>query len=172
MRLRPLLKFFHTVGAVGITGGLAAYMIVLASVPETATFSEYLTIRTSLRQISNLLIVPAMAIVLFSGLMVMAVHYPFHNALWAWIKAISGILIFEETLRSIDAASEKAVIGVSKVLSQELDPAELSQYVDDMWLSWWVILALCALNIVLGVWRPRFSGRRKTRQRAQVIESE
>ncbi len=160
MRLRPLLKFFHTVGALGITGGLAAYMVVLVSAPEMGSLSEYAALRNSLLTVSNWLIVPSMAIVLFSGLMAMAVHYPFHNAVWAWVKAISGILIFEETLRSIDAASEKAVIGTSKVLSGELEADALALYVDDMWLSWWTILALCALNIALGVWRPKFRSRR------------
>ncbi len=146
----------HIVGAIGLSGGLAAYMIVIYSQSDVHSVESYLSFRTSLANISAWLIVPSMAVTLFSGIFSMAVHSPFHNAVWAWIKAATGILIFEETLRSIDAPAKAAIKMLEQIDVTQIQLSELTTLVQNEWLSWWTILGLSLLNIVLGIWRPKY----------------
>ena len=165
------MKFLHTLSAIGLAGGLSAYMLALSAAPDISSVAEYSALRSSLANISTWLIVPSMVIVLASGLLSMAVHRPFHNALWAWTKAASGILIFEETLRAIDAPSQAAAKASARTLSGEIDVSALPSLIHDEWASWWVILALSAANIALAIWRPRFVKQRRLATETQVVES-
>ena len=159
--MRRLLKFLHSMAAVGMTGGLAAYMVVLHSAPEIGTVAEHAALRDSVAIVSKWLIVPSMAVVLLSGIFAMAIHFPFHNAPWVWLKLVAGILIFESTLATVDAAARKNAEAVTQAVAGEIDPAMLATAVKDYWGAWWVILALCVANIAVGVWRPWFGFKRE-----------
>ena len=165
------MKFLHTLSTIGFAGGLSAYMLALSSAPEITSVAEYSALRSSLAAISTWLIVPSMVVVLASGLLAMAVHRPYHNAIWAWTKAASGILIFEETLRAIDAPTQAAAQAAAKTLHGEIDISALPGLIHDEWASWWMILALSAANVALAIWRPRFVKQRRNTPSGQVVES-
>lgn len=154
------MKFLHTLGAVGLAGGLAAYMMVLSMAPEYTELLAYANLREGLAFVSKWLLVPAMMVVLVSGLLSMAVHHPFQNAPWVWVKALSGILIFEATLASIDAPSQGAMRVAMQALEGEITPQDVARLVRDEWGAWWMILALSVANVLLAIWRPRFGLRR------------
>lgn len=169
--MRRLMKFLHTASAIGLAGGLSAYMLALSAAPDISSVAEYSALRNSLATVSTWLILPSMVVVLASGLLSIAVHRPFHNAIWAWIKAASGILIFEETLRAIDAPAQAAARAAARTMSGEIDIVALPGLIHDEWVSWWLILALSAANIALGIWRPRIVKQRRPATEAQVVES-
>ena len=75
--MRRLLKFLHTMSTIGITGGLAAYMLVLATGPPVESLEAYAAMRESLAMLSKWLIMPSMLIVVVSGLLPIAAHFPF-----------------------------------------------------------------------------------------------
>ena len=154
--LRRALKLLHTLSAIGFAGGLATYMLVLFHAPEVSATVEYLAMREALAHIAAMMIVPSMVISVTSGLLAMAVHFPFHDAPWVWAKALSGVLLFEASLMSIDAPAEKAVKATTQAVAGEIDPATLATLIQDEWVAMWTVLALAAANVVLGVWRPRF----------------
>ena len=154
--MRKLLKFLHTVGAIGLTGGLGTFMLVLAAGPELSDVAAYAALRQSLDVVSGWIIVPSMGLVTTSGLLAMGIHFPFQNAPWVWIKAVSGILIFEATLASVDAPASRAATAAASAAVGEIDVAELAALVQDKWVAWWVLLALATVNVVFAIWRPRF----------------
>ena len=154
------MKFCHTLGAVGLAGGLLAYMIVLGTGPDMTSLPEYASYRHSLAMVSRWLLLPSLIVVLLSGLLSMAVHFPFQNAWWVWIKAFSGILIFEATLANIDGPARRAAEASARAAAGEIDVATLATLVRDGWGAWWVLLALAAANVALAIWRPAFGTRR------------
>lgn len=153
------MKFLHTIGAIGLAGGLSTFMLVLATGPDIHDLGAYAALRTSLDAVSNWIIVPSMALVTTSGLLAMAVHHPFQNMLWVWIKALSGVLIFEATLGSIDAPARRAAEAAARAAAGEIRVSELATLVEDKWVAWWVLLFLAAANVVFAIWRPRFRAR-------------
>lgn len=159
--MRRTLKFAHTISAIGLAGGLAAYMLVIAATPEVTSLEAHASLRASLAVVAKWLILPSMLIVLVSGLLAMAVHYRFQEMPWVWIKALSGILIFEATLASVDAPAQQAAAATARAVAGEIDAATLKSLVRDEWVAWWILLALSAANVILAIWRPRFSLNRK-----------
>lgn len=129
--MRRLLKFLHTLGAIGLAGGLAGYMLLLAATPAYIAVESYTTLRESLAVVTSWLILPSILVVLISGLLAIAIHFPLQNAPWVWVKAVSGILIFEATLASVDAPARQAVAAAHRALAGEIDPAELARLVRD-----------------------------------------
>lgn len=155
--MKRAMKLLHVIGTVGFAGGLTAYMLILANAPELAATSDYAVLRGSLALVAKWMIVPSMIVSVTSGLLAMAFHYPYHDAPWVWVKALTGVLIFEASLMSIDAPAQKAADAAASAVAGEIDAATLATLVRDEWIAMWVVLALAAVNIVLGTWRPRFS---------------
>ena len=131
-------------------------MLVLAAGPDISDVDAYAALRTSLDSVSSWIIVPSMGLVTTSGLLAMGIHFPFQSAPWVWIKAISGLLIFEATLASVDAPASRAATAAAKAAAGEIDVAELTALVQDKWVAWWVLLALATINVAFAIWRPRF----------------
>lgn len=147
----------HTVTGLGLVGGLAAYMIVLATGPEIDSLEAYATLRASLAKVSSWLLIPSMFGALVTGLLAMMLHYPFLEKPWVWLKALTGILVFEATLGSIDAPAQSAARLSVQAVNGEIDVATLANQVRDEWTAWWIVLGLAIINIALATWRPRFS---------------
>ena len=85
--MRKTLKFFHTLASCGLIGALLGYMIILTKAPQD-TLNAYADLRQSIALLSNYLLLPSLAIALITGLLSMAVHRPFQDMRWAWVKAL------------------------------------------------------------------------------------
>ena len=157
--MRRLLKFLHTLGAIGYAGGLAAYMLVLTGAPEISSLNEYAALRASLVPVTVWLLMPSMLVTLVSGLLAMAINFSYQNAPWVWAKALSGILIFESTLMAIDGPTKAAASASARAVAGVIDAEALSRLVEDEWGAWWALLGLAAANVALAIWRPRFGMR-------------
>lgn len=157
MNSRKALKILHTLGALGMTGGIVAYMVLAKYGLQPEVTTDYLSVREAIATVSRWIILPSMLVVFMSGLMAMAIHAPFHNLAWVWIKAATGILVFKATLGSVDGPAMNAVSAARSALENGHSRAWLENAVADHWGALWVLLGLMALNVVLGIWRPRFS---------------
>ena len=160
---RKLVKIVHTLSAIAYAGGIAGYLFVLMGAPEPTEIGQLLTMRTSIDFLVSWLIVPGMLVVLVSGLVSMMVHTPFMEQGWVLLKALAGVLVFEATLASIDAPAKRAMHAAERAAAGEFDLAELSGMIHDEWMALWVLLALSAANVVLGIWRPRATKRRRVK---------
>ncbi len=155
--LRRLLKLLHTFGSIGLAGGLGAYMLLLGTGPGPEAIPEHAALRQSLAILSKWLIVPSLLTVILSGILSMAVHHPFHDKGWVWAKLLSGLLIFESSLATIDGPARRAAEIAERARLGEIDVTSMATLINDRWGAWWVLLTLFAANVVLGIWRPRFS---------------
>jgi hypothetical protein len=87
VRLVRFIKILHTLGAIGMMGGLAACMVLVLSGPRAST-AAFATVRHTIDALHTWLVLPSMLVCVFSGFLSMFVHKPYWNALWAWLKAI------------------------------------------------------------------------------------
>ena len=162
--MRKLLKFLHTAAGIGLTGGLAGYMMILYAGPGFDSMEAYAALRQSLAFLSKWLLLPSMIVTVVSGLLSLAVHHPFQNAAWVWLKALLSLPIFEATLASIDTKARDAARLASEAAEGLGDTVLLEQLAAREWTAYWTILALCLANVALGIWRPRLY--RRPRQAA------
>ncbi len=156
--LRRILKALHEIGAVGVMGSYAACIVLAATAPSGPPVA-YAAVRSGIAAISQWLLVPSLALVLISGLLAIAATDAYKNAAWAWIKAVLGISMFEGTLLTVTASARQAAELSAQAVNGKADPA-LVQVLHTEWGGLWLLLVLSVANIVLAVWRPRFSTNR------------
>ncbi|MEM9742537.1 MAG: hypothetical protein AAF918_07610 [Pseudomonadota bacterium] len=154
MIARQWVKILHSLGAIGLMGAVAAYIVLLSVAPDPSSLAEYAILRRGLEAIARYLLLPSLALVLISGLLSMAVHTPFLERKWAWIKAVLGIAMFEGTLGGVQAPAEQAAKVMEAALTSELNVVALEDLMRHEWGALWVILALSLANVVLAIWRP------------------
>lgn len=158
MMMRKTMKFFHTLASAGLIGALSGYMIVLLYAPQT-TAADYADVRTTIAALSNYLLLPSLFVALVTGLLAMAVHTPFQEQRWVWVKALLGLSMFEATLAIIQSKANYAASVSAKIASGEAGPDALQSALSTEWSSLAAIMALSIANVVLGVWRPRLAKR-------------
>jgi hypothetical protein len=81
----------------------------------------------------------------------------FHNAAWVGAKLATGILIFEGGLVSVHGPIEEEAKRSADALAGPLDPATIAGLHGVGQTSLWVLFAVAFANVVLGIWRPRFT---------------
>mgnify|MGYP001027977599 CR=1 FL=1 len=163
--MRRLIKFLHTLGAIGMIGALATHIILLAVMPESVSPAEYSAWRQGIGAIAKWLLLPSLGLVLVSGLLAMAFGDQFHSAGWAWAKLALGVVTFEWTLLAVQGPAQRAAEDSIKAVAGELDVADIAAMLHGEWASLWVLLAIALLNVALGIWRPRFSRRQRKQAR-------
>jgi uncharacterized membrane protein len=159
---RRLLKALHTLGAIGFMGGLAAILVLVANtaVEPTASFAA---VRNGIALINKWLLTPSLLIVLVSGLLAIAATDAYKDAGWAWMKALLGVVTFEGTLLTIVGSGRKAAEQAAAAVSGQADAmTQVTALLRTEWGAVWLMLGLGLVNIVLAIWRPRFTRRRST----------
>jgi hypothetical protein len=163
---RKSIKVLHEIGAIGVLGALVACVVLVATAPDQS-LAEYAAVRRGIAALSKWVLVPSLLLVLVSGLAAIAANRAYIDAGWAWIKALSGIVIFEGTLMNIDGTAQRAAElataavatgipgGAGGAGAAEADAALLAALLRTEWLGLWTMIALALANIVIGVWRPR-----------------
>ncbi|MCW2306779.1 hypothetical protein M2319_001101 [Rhodobium gokarnense] len=168
---KKTLKFLHTMASCGMVGALAGHMAVLASGPaETA--AEFAAGREIIATLGNYILFPSVGIILVSGLLSFAAHPPFQKARWSIYKLLLGLGVFEGSVALIQT---KANYGTKVAAQVVAGTAPLEAYAAGLSKEWallWALMALCIVNIVLGVWRPRFERRQKAARKEEPKKTE
>jgi uncharacterized membrane protein len=154
--MRRLVKFLHTIGAIGMMGAMASFLVLLSFLPEPSSLAEYARIRLAMAGISNWIFLPSLVLTLISGLLAIAVTRAYQDVGWVWVKLASGISVFEGGLTAVHGAMGREAALSTQALSQGIDPAKLGASLDSEWGVLWVMMAVSAANVAFGVWRPRF----------------
>lgn len=150
--LRRTIKFLHTLGAVGFMGGMAALAVVVITAPVGA--SGYAPLIGGTAKVAAWLVAPSMILTVVSGLLAMLMNPAFYEALWVWVKAATGILILEGGLHVLGPLQDEAK-RVAATPDAHANPASVASLLAAEGNTLWVLLAVSAANIALGVWRPR-----------------
>jgi hypothetical protein len=156
--MRQLMKFLHTVSSAGIVGGIVAYALILLYAPQSDV-QEYADMRQTISAVCQYMIMPSLGISLITGLLAMAVHRPFQELRWVWVKALLGISMFEATLAIIQAKGADAARISAKIAAGEPMQSQLAATIASEWTTLFAILAISIANYVLGVWRPSLAMR-------------
>ncbi|MCA3016921.1 MAG: hypothetical protein INH41_31435 [Myxococcaceae bacterium] len=151
---RRVLKIFHELSSAGVIGAIAANMVLL-SVASLSNVGEYLVVRRSMDAIARLVLLPSIGVVLFTGVLAIAVHRPFHGAGWAWLKAIFGVSMLEGTLGAVNATAREGLQLAEQIAAGKAEPSAMNDVLRHEWAGMWVVLTLSIFNIVIGVWRPK-----------------
>ncbi|MEO1252535.1 MAG: DUF2269 family protein [Pseudomonadota bacterium] len=153
MTLRQILKITHTIAAAGLIGGLGCYLVIhfTASVDAPAAFAEQ---RQIIVTINKFVLLPSLALAIGSGILAMVVHQAFLDRGWVWIKAISGVLMFEGILVVSAKARDTASLA-ERIANGEIPASELYASTSNETGLVSVVLGVSIANVVLGVWRPR-----------------
>jgi hypothetical protein len=153
---RRIFKILHEIGAVGVLGALAACVVLVATAP-TDSLVAYAALRQSIAALSKWMLVPSLLLVMVSGLLSMIATRAFLDTGWVWVKALLGLGMFEGTLMSITGSARRAAEITAAAAAGNGDTAALAAILRTEWNSLWVLIGLSLLNIVIAVWRPRFS---------------
>lgn len=161
--MRRLLKFLHTMGAIGLMGSMASLLAMAAVLPDPeSALTEYTAIISSMCTISLWVFAPSLAMTIVSGLFSMAATPAFHDAGWALLKLVmGGLFMFEWGLLAIYGPIRRE----AELTEAAMASGDISQIgADGNRLLWalLVLLAITTLNVILGIWRPKFSKRRTT----------
>ena len=153
--MRHLMKFLHSAGAAGMTGALAAVLVVLVLAPGTVHGAGDAALVAALARIAAWVIGPSIVLTVITGLLAVVVTPAFQEAGWVWAKAATGILILEGGLHAlgpIQAAAKRSAAAMAEGATANVDPSPLVSAETN---TLWVLLAVGVANIALGVWRPR-----------------
>ncbi|MEE4204332.1 MAG: hypothetical protein V2I45_11930 [Halieaceae bacterium] len=157
MAARHVLKFLHTLGAIGMLGAMACLLAALTLIVDpTEDLQTYAAQRDIMNAIAGWILLPSLGITIVSGLFSMAVVKGYHNAGWAWMKLATGVVMFEGTLLAVQGPIEAEAAKVQQALNGGVDVMALAMTVSAEWSSLWVLGAVAIANVALGVWRPRF----------------
>ena len=155
--MRKLLKFGHTMTAIGFLGSIAVLWVFHQQLPAPGEALEiYSAQRQTMVSISSLVLMPSLLISLLFGLASMAVVPGFHSAPWAWGKLVTTVLMLEGSLLGIQSPIKKEAALAASALSDETLVAGLALKVDAEQWSLILIGLVATANVALGVWRPRF----------------
>ena len=155
--MRRLLKFLHTMGAIGLMGAMACLLVLLSFTPAPASLSEYALIRAAMGGVATWIFLPSFGLTLVAGLLAMGINRAYQDAGWAWVKLASGLLVFEWGFVAIQGPMQQEAELSARALAHEVDPATLASSLGAEWNSLWVMLAIATANVILGIWRPRLT---------------
>ncbi len=157
--MRRWIKATHEIGAVGMMGSLATCVVLVTSMSPDAP-AQFAAVRHAIVLVHKYLYVPSLALALISGLIAIALTAAYRDAGWAWLKALTGISMFEGSLLTIVGPAKRAAALATQALTGGGDTAALERALHTEWSGMWVMLVIATANVVLGVWRPRFIKRR------------
>lgn len=159
--MRRLMKFLHTIGAIGLMGAMACLLVMLAYTSPPSRLAEYAAMRGAMGGIATWILLPSLGLTLVAGLVAMALNSNYQNAPWALVKLATGILVFEWGFAGMVGPMQDEAELSAKVLAGGADAAALAASFSAEQGSLWILLGIAALNVVLGVWRPRFARLRR-----------
>ena len=148
---RRSLKALHEIAALGLGGGLAACLVINLAF-RGSPHEGFLAARIGFEAIARWIVIPSLAAILLSGLLSIAATRGFHDAGWAWVKALLGVSLFEATLLTVGASRRK-----DELLAAAGDPALLANLLNAERNILLVLIGICIANIVLAVWRPKLT---------------
>jgi len=149
--LRLVAKALHEIGSIGFGGALAA-CLVINQVAGRSSPAEFAAARHAYAAITQYILLPAMTIVVMSGMVALVSTRAYIDASWAWLKALLGLSVFEATLTVVGSGSRQA-----EVIAAAGDPNLLAALLRSERNTLWLLLALVVANVVLAIGKPKFT---------------
>jgi uncharacterized membrane protein len=155
--VRALLKFLHTLGAIGMMGSCACLLVLMNNTPQSRSLADYAEMRGAMAAIVTWIFFPALIATLASGLLAIAINRSFQNAGWVWAKLATGVLLFEAGMAYLVGPIQEEAKRSASALAGQLDPASITGSYGGERGTIWLVLVIATVNIVLAIWRPRLT---------------
>ena len=155
--VRHLLKFLHTLGAIGLLGAIACLLVLLRDAPPSTSLAAYASARAAMDAIASWVFLPSLGVTLIAGLVAIAYSRAYHNAGWAWTKALSGVLLFESGFVGVVGPMRQEAERSAAALAGQADAATLAASLAAERNTLWILLAVSVFNVAFGIWRPRLT---------------
>ena len=156
--MRRLLKFAHTLGAVGFMGAIVCLIVLLSFTPAPTSLPQYALMRAAMGSIATWVFLPSLGLTLIAGLLAIAANKSFHSAGWAWAKLATGILVFEWGFTAVQGPMQEQAELSARALAGQVDASTLAAgSLNAERTSLLVLLAVATANVILGIWRPRLT---------------
>jgi uncharacterized membrane protein len=155
--MRRLLKFFHTIGAIGLMGASASLIVLMSFASSSTSLTRYALMYGAMAEVTTWIFYPSLLLTLVAGLLAIAVNPAYHNAGWVGAKLATGVLIFEGGLVYVHGPIREEAKRSASALAGQLDPAAITGSYGAERSTLWLLLAVSLANVVLGIWRPRFT---------------
>lgn len=149
--LRLSAKATHDIASIAFGGALAACLVINVMANRQSS-TEFAASRQLFAAVAQYVLIPSMAVVVVSGLIAMMATRGYQDAGWAWVKALLGISVFVATVRLVGTSSAPVELAAAAA-----DPALVDTLLRSERNMLWLLIALCVVNVVLAVWRPRMS---------------
>lgn len=146
-------KVMHEIASIAYGGALAA-CVVINVVVDRASPEGFAAAREVYAATAQWVLMPSMMVVLVSGLLPLVSTRGYIDAGWAWLKAALGISVFQATLVVVGSGTRQAeVLEAARSGDRALLDGLLRSELNTLWL----LIVLSAVNVLLAVWRPRFT---------------
>jgi len=155
--MRRLMKFLHTIGAIGLMGAMACLIVLLGFMPQPSSLPEYALMSAAIGGVATWVFFPSLALTLIAGLLAIALNRAYHSAGWAWAKLATGIIVFEWGFTAVLGPLQEEAELSARVVAGEADLGALVLSLSAERTSLWVLLVVAAANVILGIWRPRLT---------------
>ncbi|MEN3285809.1 MAG: hypothetical protein V7634_109 [Bradyrhizobium sp.] len=156
--MRRLMKFLHTMGAIGLMGAMACLLALLGITPAPSEeLARYAELRAAMAAITNWVFFPSLGVTLVAGLLAIAVNRAYHSAGWALAKLATGVLVFEWGFAAVQGPMQEAAEDSARALAGQPDAATLAVSAGAERASLWIMLGVATVNVILGIWRPRLT---------------
>ncbi len=156
--MKHLLKLLHVVAAIGFAGALAVTLL-LSLTADDSTASAFATARRAIETVAQTLGLPALVLLVASGMLLTVKQPALIEARWIWAKALIGLLVAGIALVVVQPAVMRAAALAQMALEGSLSvrPLEAALRAERIGAAINLMLSLAA--VALAVWRPRL-GRR------------
>ncbi len=152
--MRPLLKFVHLLSVVGFIGALVVALVQAANAPTT-TAEAFATARESILAACNMVALPALLLVITSGMLLMVTAPGFIDARWVWAKGLIGFVLAAVAFAAwLPAVNQLASTATSAAFGNPILRAQ-DAAAQAEWIWGLVTLVLALAAVALAVWRPR-----------------
>ncbi len=157
--VRTLLRLLHLLGGVGFAGALAAQLAIASVAADTPP--RLLAARDIALSVSSNVVLPALGLMVLSGLLLLALRPALIEQRWLIGKLLIGIAVCGIALVQVHGAARQARALAVQALTSPTDAtaAALATVLRSERLGVWSALALAVAAVSLAVWRPRLGQR-------------
>lgn len=157
--VRTLLRLLHLLGGVGFAGALAAQLAIASVAADTPP--RLLAARDIALSVSSNVVLPALGLMVLSGLLLLALRPALIEQRWLIGKLLICIAVCGIALAQVHGAARQARTLAVQALTSPTDAtaAALATVLRSERLGAWSALALAVAAVSLALWRPRL-GRR------------